>query len=126
MDTIIKHENSERTVLGNSLSVNKEEHVLLITDDISVAKFFSAEAKLIGAAINVIILCEEIRPIQHLSKPLYETVRASNVILTAFRKHPGELYFRRELIDTILKTPSIERCQKQSNMRRDLERFTWR
>ncbi len=93
-------------ILSNSISVKKNENILIISDEPEIASFFSDEAKKLCAIPTIILLTSNIRPIPFLSIPLQKAIENSDVILTLFKKVTGELLFRKQIIRTVEETHS--------------------
>jgi leucyl aminopeptidase (aminopeptidase T) len=94
------------SILRDRLSVRKGQDVVLITDDMQVAKFFSKEARWIGAILTVVILPEKIRPLRQVSELLRSAIQHSDVLLTVFEKRLEEASLRKEIISLVIEKKS--------------------
>jgi hypothetical protein len=103
------------TVLRESLAVDKGKDVLVITDSTSVAEYFSKEANMIGANINIWYLPNEVRPVKRVGRTLESAIKSSDVVLSVFRTFPQELDFRKHII-RIVKGSSTTRLAHMPNV----------
>jgi len=94
-------------VLRDILLASENDEVLIITDDFEVIQYFSKEAKQIGINITTIYLPKESRPLKKTSKIIEHAIKNSTIVLTIFSILSEELSFRKQIIDTAVKTKRV-------------------
>ena len=115
---MVKGTDLKDTIFKRCFSLQENEAILVISDDVDMINCLEEEAEEIGASITNIYLHEKSRPYSGLPEPMRSAIRAADVILTPFARLSEESEFRGGIIDSV--TNSNTRMAHMPGVTRDV------